>query len=103
MSRPVTASAGLPLAVTGIFGIAFVALFAVGAIALQGAPLAYDEPISQVRALTDDNSRNLVGDYVAGVGFLLAFLPYVACMHPAGRRRGEPAGRILSWCWSAGS
>jgi hypothetical protein len=53
-------------------------LFAVGAIVLQGEPPAYDASLAEVRQFfTDHGTRFLVGDYIAGLGFLLLFLPFV--------------------------
>ncbi|MGH3503277.1 MAG: hypothetical protein ACRDQA_20635 [Nocardioidaceae bacterium] len=62
---------------TGLFGIAFVVLFAVGAIALQGSPTPYDAALTETRSFFQDNNAYLLGDYLAGLAFILCFLPYV--------------------------
>jgi hypothetical protein len=62
----------------GLFGIGWFVLFAVGAIVLQGEPPAYDASLTDVRQFfTDNGTRFLVGDYLAGLAFLLLFLPFV--------------------------
>jgi hypothetical protein len=62
----------------GLFGIGWFVLFAVGAIVLQGEPPAYDASLADVRRFfTDNGTRFLVGDYLAGLAFLLLFLPFV--------------------------
>jgi hypothetical protein len=63
---------------TGIFGLAWFALFVLGGIALQGEPLPYDTPIGEARDFFGDNgSRYLWGDYIAGLAFVLCLLPFV--------------------------
>jgi hypothetical protein len=62
----------------GLCGLGWFVLFAVGAIVLQGEPPAYDASLAEVRQFfTDHGTRFLVGDYIAGLGFLLFFLPFV--------------------------
>jgi len=62
----------------GLFGLGWFVLFAVGAIVLQGEPPAYDASVADVRQFfTDNGTRFLVGDYLAGLAFLLLFLPFV--------------------------
>jgi hypothetical protein len=62
----------------GLFGLGWFVLFAVGAIVLQGEPPAYDASLAEVRQFfTDHGTRFLVGDYLAGLAFLLLFLPFV--------------------------
>jgi hypothetical protein len=62
----------------GVFGLGWFVLFAVGAIVLQGEPPAYDASLADVRQFfTDNSTRFLVGDYLAGLAFLLLFLPFV--------------------------
>jgi hypothetical protein len=64
--------------VTGYFGLAWIVLFAVGGIALQGEPLPYDSPIDEARDfLAADGGRYLWGDYIAGLAFVLCLLPFV--------------------------
>jgi hypothetical protein len=63
---------------TGVFGLAWIVLFAVGGIALQGEPLAYDAPVSEARDFfATHTGRYLWGDYIAGLGFVLCLLPFV--------------------------
>jgi hypothetical protein len=83
----------------GVFGLAWIVLFAVGGIALQGEPLAYDAPVSEARdffaAHTD---RYLWGDYIAGLGFVLCLLPFVVGLRSLlGAAEGGPqiASRLV--------
>jgi hypothetical protein len=67
--------------VGGLFGLGWFALFAVGGIALQGEPPGYDAPISEIRDFfSSHGQRYLVGDYIAEIGFVLLFLPFVAVL-----------------------
>jgi hypothetical protein len=67
--------------VAGMLGLAWFVLFAVGGIALQGEPPAYDSPISEIRDFfSDDGQRYLVGDYIVNLAFVLLFLPFVAVL-----------------------
>jgi hypothetical protein len=62
----------------GLFGLGWFVLFVVGAGVLQGEPPAYDASLAEVRQFfTDNGTRFLVGDYLAGLAFLLLFLPFV--------------------------
>jgi hypothetical protein len=62
----------------GLFGLGWFVLFAVGAIVLQGEPPASDAPLAEVRQFfTDNGTQFLIGDYLAGLAFLLLFLPFV--------------------------
>jgi hypothetical protein len=71
-------SAGRWWRLAGLCGLGWFVLFAVGAIVLQGEPPAYDASLAEVRQFfTDHGTRFLVGDYIAGLGFLLFFLPFV--------------------------
>jgi hypothetical protein len=64
--------------ITGAFGLAWIVLFAVGGIALQGQPPAYDAPIGETREFfTAHGDRYLWGDYIAGLAFVLCLLPFV--------------------------
>jgi hypothetical protein len=64
--------------ITGVFGLAWIALFAVGGIALQGQPPAYDAPIGETRDFFAAHAdRYLWGDYIAGLAFVLCLLPFV--------------------------
>ncbi len=74
-------------------------LFAVGAIVLQGEPPAYDASLAEVRQFFSDNStRFLIGDYLAGLAFLLLFLPFVVGLRSLlGAAEGGPqiASRLM--------
>jgi hypothetical protein len=62
----------------GLFGLGWFVVFAVGAIVLQGEPPASNASLAEVRQFfTDNHTRFLVGDYLAGLAFLLLFLPFV--------------------------
>ena len=62
----------------GLFGLGWFVLFVVGAGVLQGEPPAYDASLAEVRQFfTDNHTRFLLGDYLAGLAFLLLFLPFV--------------------------
>ena len=62
----------------GLCGLGWFALFVVGAIILQREPPAYDASLAEVRQFfTDNHTRFLIGDYLAGLAFLLLFLPFV--------------------------
>lgn len=64
--------------ITGVFGLAWIALFAVGGIALQGQPPAYDAPIGEIRDFfAAHGGRYLWGDYIAGLAFILCLLPFL--------------------------
>jgi len=61
-----------------VFGPAWIVLFAVGGIALQGEPLAYDAPVGEARDFfAAHGERYLRGDYIGGLGFVLCLLPFV--------------------------
>jgi tryptophan-rich sensory protein len=85
--------------VTGVFGLAWIVLFAVGGIALQGEPLAYDAPVSEARDFfAAHGERYLWGDYIAGLGFVLCLLPFVVGLRSLlGAAEGGPqiASRLV--------
>jgi len=67
----------------GAVGIGWFALFAIGAIGLQGEPPAYDAAISTVRAFfAEHGARYLLGDILAGCGFVL-LLPFAVLLPEA--------------------
>jgi hypothetical protein len=82
-----------------VFGLGWFVLFAVGAIVLQGEPPAYDASLAEVRQFFSDNStRFLIGDYLAGLAFLLLFLPFVVGLRSLlGAAEGGPqiASRLM--------
>ena len=64
--------------ITGVFGLSWIVLFALGGIALQGQPPAYDAPIGETRDFfAAHGDRYLWGDYIAGLAFILCLLPFV--------------------------
>lgn len=64
---------------TGCFGLAWFVLFAFGAIFLQSEPPASDQPLDDIRAFFAMGAdRYLIGDYIAGLAFVLCFLPFIA-------------------------
>jgi hypothetical protein len=84
---------------TGVFGLAWIVLFAVGGIALQGQPPAYDAPIGEIRDFfAAHGDRYLWGDYIAGLGFVLCLLPFVVGLRSVlGAAEGAPqvASRLV--------
>src|SRR5215216_4419474 len=77
---------------TGLFGLAWILLFALGGIALQGQPPAYDAPIGEIRDFfAAHGGRYLWGDYIAGLAFLLCLLPFVVGLRSVlGAAEGGP-------------
>jgi hypothetical protein len=64
--------------VTGLFGVAWFVLFAIGGIALQGKPPPYDTSIAEARDFfANHGDRYLWGDYLAGIAFILCLLPFI--------------------------
>jgi hypothetical protein len=94
-----TPSPGRWRRLAGLCGLGWFALFAVGVIILQGEPPAYDASLTEVRQFfTDNHTRFLIGDYLAGVAFLLLFLPFAAGFRSLlGTAEGEPqiAARLV--------
>jgi hypothetical protein len=78
--------------ITGAFGLAWIVLFALGGIALQGQPPAYDAPIGETRDFFGAHGgRYLWGDYIAGLAFDLCLLPYVVGLRSVlGAAEGGP-------------
>jgi hypothetical protein len=85
--------------ITGVFGLAWIVLFALGGIALQGLPPAYDAPIGQTRAFFAAHAdRYLWGDYIAGLAFILCLLPFVVGLRSvlgAAERAPQIASRLV--------
>jgi hypothetical protein len=81
--------------ITGAFGLAWIVLFAVGGIVLQGQPPAYDEARDFFAA---HGGRYLWGDYIAGLAFVLCLLPFVVGLRSVlGAAEGPPqlASRLV--------
>jgi hypothetical protein len=87
------------LRVTGAFGLAWIVLFAIGGIALQGQPPAYDAPIGETRDFfSAHGARYLWGDYIAGLAFILCLLPFIVGLRSVlGAAEGNPqiASRLV--------
>jgi hypothetical protein len=85
--------------ITGVFGLAWIVLFALGGIALQGQPPAYDAPIGETRDFfAAHGGRYLWGDYIAGLAFILCLLPFVVGLRSVlGAAEGPPqiASRLV--------
>src|SRR5215207_3558262 len=85
--------------ITGVFGLAWIVLFALGGIALQGQPPAYDAPIGETRDFfAAHGDRYLWGDYIAGLAFVLCLLPFLAGLRSVlGAADGPPqiASRLV--------
>jgi hypothetical protein len=85
--------------ISGVFGLAWIGLFVLGGIALQGEPLAYDAPIGEARDFfAAHGGRYLWGDYIAGIAFVLCFLPFVVGLRSVlGAAEGAPqiASRLV--------
>jgi hypothetical protein len=100
LSRPHAPTAGIHWRrVTGAFGLAWIVLFALGGIALQGQPPAYDAPIVETRDFfAAHGGRYLWGDYIAGLAFILCLLPFVVGLRSVlGAAEGGPqiASRLV--------
>jgi hypothetical protein len=85
--------------ITGVFGLAWIVLFALGGIALQGQPPAYDASIGEMRAFFAAHAdRYLWGDFIAGVAFVLCLLPFLVGLRSVlGAAEGGPqiASRLV--------
>jgi hypothetical protein len=88
--------------VGGLLGVAFIILFIVAGIALQGETPFFDDPINEVRTYFDeDGTRYLVGDYLNGIAFVFLFLPFLIILRGVlSWVEGPP--NILSWLAFAG-
>jgi hypothetical protein len=99
IDRDLQRPAGRWWRLAGLFGLGWFVLFAVGAIILQGEPPAYDASVAEVRQFfTDNGTQFLVGDYLAGLAFLLLFLPFVVGLRSLlGAAEGGPqiASRLV--------
>jgi hypothetical protein len=85
--------------ITGFFGLAWIVLFALGGIALQGQPPAYDGPIGETRDFfAAHGDRYMWGDYIAGLAFILCLLPFLIGLRSVlGAAEGPPqiASRLV--------
>ena len=83
--------------VGGMFGIGFVILFIIGPVFLTGDTPTRDDSIEDIRKFfADDGEMYLVGDYIAGLAFILFFLPYLVTLRwVLGSGEGWPP--IWSW------
>jgi hypothetical protein len=85
--------------VTGAFGLGWFILFVVAAIVLQGEPPPFDQPAAQAREFfAARGGRYLLGDYLAGLGFIFGFLPFVVGLRSLlGRAEGglQVGSRLL--------
>ena len=79
--------------VGGAAGIAFIVLFVVGAIVLQGdSPMSTDSSSEIREYYVDNGQRYLTGDFIAGLGFVFGFIPFVAALRALlARAEGAPA------------
>lgn len=67
-----------PWRVGGVLGIAFLVMFAIGAI-ISGAVPEYDDDIADIRAFfEEDGDRFLLGDWFIAVALVVIFLPFAA-------------------------
>jgi hypothetical protein len=85
--------------IIGVLGLGWIVLFAIGGIALQGQPPAYDAPIDETRDFfLAHGDRYLWGDYIAGLAFILCLLPFVVGLRSVlGAAEGPPqiASRLV--------
>jgi hypothetical protein len=81
-----------PAKLGGILGIAFLVLFFVSILGVQGEGVAIDDPIEEIRAyFVDDGEQYLLGDYLTGIALLFLLLPYTICLRIIlARAEGEP-------------
>ncbi|HEX7745960.1 MAG TPA: hypothetical protein VF462_11935 [Micromonosporaceae bacterium] len=70
--------------ITGLLGLAWLVLFAVGGPVLQGRPPSLDTSIAVLRATYDAHgTRYLTGDFIAACGFSLCLVPFAAFLPSA--------------------
>ena len=83
----------------GLLGIAYVVTFVIGVIVIQGETPTVDSPMTEVRQyFGEDGKTYLIGDYIAGLGFVVFFLPFVSFLRAfLGRAEGgtEVFSRIV--------
>ena len=83
--------------VGGFFGIGFIILFIIGPFILTGETPSRSDSVEEIRKyFQDDGEMYLVGDYIAGIAFVLFFLPYLVTLRwVLGSGEGWPP--IWSW------
>lgn len=85
---------------TAAAGLAWLVLFAVGGVLLQGEPPGTGEPAGDIRAYLDDRgTAYLIGDHVAGLAFvggLTVFAVGLAMLVRRAHPDDEPA-RLWAW------
>jgi hypothetical protein len=65
----------------GALGVAWVIVFLASVGGLQGEPPAADAPLDELRTFFADNgARYLLGDYLAGLSFMLLFIPFIVLL-----------------------
>jgi hypothetical protein len=65
--------------VGGVFGIAWIIVFIVGAVILQADTPTYDDPINEIRQYwAEDGDQYLIADYITGLAFVFLFIPFLA-------------------------
>src|ERR1044071_3171065 len=77
----------------GVLGIGYVVMFIVGIIVIQGeSPMLHDSMEEIREYFGEDGQQYLVGDYIAGLGFILFFLPFLVILRAfLGHAEGSPA------------
>jgi hypothetical protein len=81
----------------GVFGLGFIILFIIGPFILTGETPSRGDSVEDIRKyFQDDGEMYLVGDYIAGIAFVLFFLPYLVTLRwVLGSGEGWPP--IWSW------
>lgn len=81
----------------GVLGIVHVVLFLIGGFALQGESPSRGDSIEDIRQyFRDDGDLYLAGDYILGIAFVFAFLPFAVILRwMLGSAEGWPP--IFSW------
>jgi hypothetical protein len=77
----------------GLLGIGYVIIFLIAIVAIQGETPMLHDSIDEIRQyFGEDGQQYLIGDYLAGLGFILFFLPFVAILRAfLGYAEGPPA------------
>jgi hypothetical protein len=65
----------------GAAGIAFIVLFIIGAIVLQGDTPMADDSAEEIRSYFADHAKAyLIGDFLTGLAFIFLFLPFASAL-----------------------